>query len=163
MIARLKKLFKREPAMSADEVRWLQALLAAHRRVVWEPTVPSRGTTQSAGLDLCARGDCIVGANPVRISLGTRVVIPPGHFGLLLPRSSLHKRQLVGLVGVIDSDYRGDIQAVVFSTSGDFELVKSGDRIYQIIILPLSDLQHVAGAVTVDTERGSSGFGSTGV
>jgi dUTP pyrophosphatase len=91
--------------------------------------------------------------------------IPKGFVGLVFPRSSIRKYELAlsNSVGVIDSGYRGEIQATFKKTNGlDSLSYKVGDRIAQIMIIPHPDIQFEEADELSDTERGEGGFGSTG-
>ncbi len=140
--------------------------------------IPTYAKTGDAGMDLVATE--ILKDTPEQISYGTGIAleIPEGFVGLVFPRSSIRKTglQLSNSVGVIDSGYRGEIQATfnkVFGgdrfydetklteiTSNDF--YKVGDRIAQIMIIPHPTIEFEEANELSDTERGEGGFGSTG-
>jgi dUTP pyrophosphatase len=101
------------------------------------------------------------------VSYGTDLAmeIPNGFVGLVFPRSSIRKYELVlsNSVGVIDSGYRGELQATFKKENGlDSLAYKVGDRIAQIIIIPYPPIEFDEVAELSDTERGDGGFGSTG-
>jgi len=115
---------------------------------------PIRGTASSAGLDLVAHryeGDTVY--------TGLRVQIPEGHFGMVVPRSSLGSKGLYlkNTVGIIDSDYRGEI---ILKIAG--YCPSPGERIAQLIIVPFINVEPVEVTELTDTVRGEGGFGSTG-
>lgn len=128
--------------------------------------MPTRAHSTDAGLDLYVRGQHdVTGTVPARIPLGVCVEIPAGHMGLLVPRSGLLQgRDLYGQTGIIDSDYRGELQAVVVNTKGplSFERIDDGDRLCQLVVVPVV----IPGLEPVnqleETPRGIGGFGSTG-
>lgn len=129
---------------------------------------PTRGTSHSAGLDLRADldGPCrIIKGPPMRIPTGVSMAIPEGHVGIVAIRSSLGAAGLTmsNGIGVIDSDYRGEIQMLLtyIGIDGSFT-IDPYDRIGQIIIMPhlAYNLQWVD--VLPETQRGTGGFGSTG-
>ena len=140
--------------------------------------IPSYAKAGDAGMDLVATE--ILKDTPEQISYGTGIAleIPEGFVGLVFPRSSIRKTglQLSNSVGVIDSGYRGEIQATfnkVFGgdrfydetklteiTSNDF--YKVGDRIAQIMIIPHPTIEFNEVDELSDSERGEGGFGSTG-
>ena len=101
-----------------------------------------------------------------KVRTGLVLEIPPGHFGLLLARSSLAQVHRLSLpCGVIDSTYRGEISVVVQNHSYRDYTVLPGDRVAQLVVLPLPQLQwvEVSGTERLSTtERGAGGFGSTG-
>lgn len=96
---------------------------------------------------------------------GIAVAIPQGHVGLLFGRSSLGVK--LGLdpanaVGVIDSDYRGEIKICLRNTSNVAAQVRQGDRIGQLVVVPVDTTQWEEATELPDTQRGAGGFGSTG-
>lgn len=127
---------------------------------------PTRAHAADAGLDLyIPEGQgCLVSRNAVyTIDLGIRVAIPDGYYGQLTLRSSAGKKGLTipNGVGVIDSGYRGSLKLLV-SALADPVLVAAGERICQLIILPLTPVDAKVGVVDTDTDRGQGGIGSTG-
>lgn len=129
-----------------------------------DAVMPIYGTDYSAGADLTAVSDGIIGAGYIEYKTGLAVEIPEGYVGLLFPRSSVSKTNLVmaNSVGVIDADYRGEI-SVRFKlqrTMGDG--YKKGDRVCQMIIVPFPKIEYEEADELSDTVRGSGGYGSTG-
>lgn len=128
-----------------------------------EAVTPKRGTPGSAGFDLTAtyiRKDC--GEDFLyRYFTGIAVEIPTGYIGLIFPRSSIFRTGmlLTNGVGVIDSDYRGEIQAVFAGTKPTY---KVGDRICQLVVVPIPDVEYIEVEELSETERGTGGYGSTG-
>jgi len=129
-------------------------------------TVPSYAKDGDAGMDLVATK--IISNTASDISYGTDLAmeIPKGFVGLIFPRSSIRKYDLIlsNSVGVVDSGYRGEIQAVFKKTNGlDSFVYKVGERIAQIMIIPYPSINFEEVDELSDTERGDGGFGSTGV
>lgn len=126
--------------------------------------IPSYAKKGDAGLDLVATE--IISETPTQISYGTGIAveIPLGYVGLVFPRSSIKKYdlELTNSVGVIDSGYRGEIQATFNKVNHQTTYYNVGDRIAQLIILPYPQIKFVQVDNLSDTERGSGGFGSTG-
>jgi len=129
--------------------------------------IPSYAHSSDAGLDLVATS--VIGETPQRITYGTdlAIEIPEGYVGLIFPRSSIRKYDLIlsNCVGVVDSGYRGEIIATFLKTESAraIEAVyKVGDKIAQLIILPYPKIELVLTGELSDTERGARGFGSTG-
>lgn len=127
---------------------------------------PTRAHDTDAGLDLYVpEGQgCLVRPGAVyTIDLGIRAAIPDGYYGQLTLRSSAGKKGLTAPngVGIIDSGYRGNVKLLVTALAEPV-LVSTGERICQLIILPLPDVEYEAGIVEDDTDRGQGGFGSTG-
>ena len=128
---------------------------------------PTQGTKGSAGIDLYMPKDMIVQANArgVFIHLEVAIEVPKCHYVELLPRSSTGIRtpiRMANEAGVIDSDYRGEICAICDNLSDSNFTLKKGERYFQLIVHKhhCDDIQVVN--ELSDTERGASGFGSTG-
>ena len=128
--------------------------------------VPTRGSAGAAGYDLYAlEREVIHSGECVKCRTGIAVQIPCGHFGAVFARSGLSIKQGLrpgNCVGVIDSDYTGEVIVALYNDSGISKEVKAGDRIAQLVIIPYQ----VACFEVVDnlneTDRGDGGFGSTG-
>ena len=131
---------------------------------------PTYATDGAAGADLyaCIPDDetmNIRGGSTVLVGSGVSMVIPEGSVGLVFPRSGWAvKRELslANCVGVIDSDYRGEIMLALYNRSGFGKTIKHGDRIGQIVIMPFAKCNFNMVDELPGTERGNGGFGSTG-
>lgn len=125
---------------------------------------PSFATEGSAGFDLESIEDLFIkGINQiVKIHTGISLEIPRGYVGLLIERSSLHKSQLqlVNSVGVIDSDYRGEI-ILLLRTLEDNTFISKGQRLAQLVIMKLPNIKFLEVNELNETVRGKGGFGST--
>ena len=131
--------------------------------------VPERATTGSAGLDLCASID-----EPITLECGATAVIPTGiaialpsadYGAFVFPRSGIAVKHGIGLlnsVGVIDSDYRGEIMVGVINQIKTPYTIQPGERIAQMVIMPVSMMPVQEVSDLDETERGAGGFGSTG-
>lgn len=130
--------------------------------------LPQRSTPGSAGADLRAMTDGPVTVLPhktVMLSTGIAVEIPEGYVGLIYARSSLgSKRGLApaNKVGVIDSDYRGEIKVALHNHSDDTQTVEPGERVAQLVVVPFLPAVYEEAEDISDTQRGTGGFGSTG-
>jgi dUTP pyrophosphatase len=140
--------------------------------------IPSYAKDGDAGMDVIATS--IISDTPTQITygLGIALEIPKGFVGLVFPRSSIRKTglQLSNSVGVIDSGYRGELQATfnkVFGGEGMYDemkvnqiqpndFYKIGDRVCQIMIIPHPPIEFEQVTQLSETERGDGGFGSTG-
>lgn len=130
--------------------------------------MPKRATAESAGLDLSAFLDQDTVINPgeiVKIPTGIAIGLEVGTVGLVYPRSGLSSKYgitLANCVGVIDSDYRGEIIVGLINQLDTPFIVQPGDRIAQLIIMPVMtpDIEEVE--ELTPTRRGTGGFGSTG-
>lgn len=128
---------------------------------------PTRGTEHSAGLDLTATKVRIVeekGHGYVEYGTDLAFEIPEGHVGLLFPRSSISKTGMIlsNSVGVIDSDYRGEV-TMRFKWIKDTNSYEVGERISQLIVIPIPKVELVESDELSDTARGTGGYGSTGL
>ena len=123
---------------------------------------PMRAHDSDAGFDLFAREDVALSPDKTfKVDTGVHVLIPEGYVGLVLPRSSYICAGAATPTGVIDAGYTGSISVVLVSKY-DLRIFK-GNRIAQLVIVPLPDVHLVEGDVTgVKSERGLGGFGSTG-
>jgi len=130
--------------------------------------LPTYGSDGAAGADLYACLDETVSIAPgetVWVGTGIALEVPKGCAGLIYARSSLGvKRGLApaNKVGVIDSDYRGEIRVVLLNHSKEVQTVSPGERVAQLIITPVLTPEYEEVAELTDTERGVGGFGSTG-
>jgi len=130
--------------------------------------LPRRANPDDAGLDLQAAEPATIEPGGGRASVGTglAVEIPPGHAGLVLPRSGLAARHGIALTnapGLIDPGYRGEIRVLLLNSDPTerFE-VRPGDRIAQLLLIPLVEAEPVERVELSETGRGEGGFGSTG-
>ena len=136
------------------------------KKLVEDAILPKYGTEFSAGADLVnAGGDVVVeSGKTVIIHTGIAMEIPVGLVGLVYARSGLAtKRNLApaNKVGVIDSDYRGEIMVAIHNHGTETQVVEKGERVAQIVIAPYVTAIFVDGDLE-ETERGAGGFGSTG-
>lgn len=126
---------------------------------------PQHGTAESAGLDLRASSDLVLNPGQVgTVGLGVAVQVPEGYAGLLLPRSGGKPFVLTNTVGLLDSDYQGEIKAKIRNVGGEPLLIQKDDRIVQLVVIPCIIPNNVSYVETFDrkTERGDKGFHSTG-
>lgn len=130
--------------------------------------LPTYGSNEAAGADLYACLDADVEIKPGEVfwvPTGLALEVPKGCAGLIYARSSMGvKRGLApaNKVGVIDSDYRGEIRVVLLNHSNQVQTVAPGERIAQLIITPVLTPVYEEVAELTDTQRGEGGFGSTG-
>lgn len=140
--------------------------LVSSLKKLTEAKLPSYATPGSAAVDLSAAECFTIGPNGTRkVGTGISIGMPPGVCALVLPRSSWGSKGLVlaNTVGLIDSDYRGEIFLAMYNRTDKALSIKEGDRIAQMIFVPY----YMAVLSVVDkfsdvTERGAGGFGSTG-
>ena len=130
--------------------------------------LPTYGTAEAAGADLyacIAETVTIAPGQTAFIPTGIALEVPRGCAGLIYARSGLACKQ--GLapankVGVVDSDYRGEITVALHNHSGEERTVSNGDRVAQFIITPVLMPPYVWAEELTDTQRAAGGFGSTG-
>jgi dUTP pyrophosphatase len=139
----------------------------ACRRLTDDATLPARAHEGDAGLDLYSSEAATVGPGD-RASVGTGVAVevPPGHAGLVLPRSGLALRHGIALVnapGLIDSGFRGELRVLLLNTDrSEAFTIKPGDRIAQLLITPFAAAEPVEALALSESGRGAGGFGSSG-
>jgi dUTP pyrophosphatase len=130
--------------------------------------LPAYGTAEAAGADLCACIEAPVTITPgetVFIPTGIALEVPRGCAGLIYARSGIAcKRGLApaNKVGVVDSDYRGEINVVLYNHGSTSQIVENGDKIAQFVITPVLTPAYEVVSELSDTVRGEGGFGSTG-
>lgn len=139
---------------------------------------PERAHATDAGLDLFARGAMVVwplaphvngydppyGVEISRIPLGVRVAIPEGHVGLLCARSSSATNKGLAVpngLGIIDSGYTGELCALFVNLSGEDVVIEDGEKIAQLVVVPLTHVILQQVDKLDETPRGDGGFGST--
>lgn len=129
--------------------------------------MPTRARKGDAGLDLYISDVQFLEFDQVRLYFGVAVEIPEGFVGFVCPRSSIVNtaHRLANSVGVIDSGYRGEITAVTDVKPKDYTQTayKVGDRGMQLVIVPYAELEPEQVEKLSESERGSGGYGSTGV
>lgn len=139
------------------------------KKVHENAVIPHRATEGSAGLDLCACIDepiTLAGGETALIPTGLAIALPSAQYGaFVFARSGLSIKHGIGLlnsVGVIDSDYRGEIKVGVINQIKEAYTIQPGERIAQLVVMPVSVMPVEEAESLDETERGSGGFGSTG-
>lgn len=125
--------------------------------------LPKRAHDNDAGADVYACLDNIVRLQPgdtEKIPLGMGLVLPDGYMACVFPRSGLSSRGITCELPPIDSGYRGEIHAIVHNGSHVDFTIKNGDRIGQLVVMPVVVTDFVT---ETGEERGSDAFGSTGI
>ena len=139
------------------------------KKVYEDVFVPTRGSEQAAGYDLHAHlggfEECeIKPSATMKIGTGIAAELPEGYFGAVFARSGLAAKKGLrpaNCVGVIDSDYRGEIIVALHNDSEEPRIIQNCDRIAQLVILPYLNVTFKEVSILEETERGSGGFGST--
>ena len=132
--------------------------------------IPKKAFPYDAGFDLSACLDCdsvsIPVGETVKIGTGLAMAVPNGYFGGIFARSGLSTKQGLrpaNCVGVLDSSYRNEVIVPLYNDSDEVRIVKNGDRIEQLIILPVYNTNMEVVDELDETDRGMGGFGSTGI
>lgn len=130
------------------------------------PTFASPG---AAGADLYSAEPAAIIIEPgqrVAVATGLLLEIPDGYEAQVRPRSGLavhHGVTVVNAPGTIDSDYRGEVKVLLVNLADDAVTIQRGDRVAQLVIAPVIRADFVEATDLAETERGSGGFGSTGI
>ena len=143
------------------------------KKLTPEATLPKKGSEGAAGFDLVATSkeyvnkfakDGVSAESYIEYGTGLALEIPAGYVGKIFPRSSVTKKglHLANSVGIIDSDYRGEVKFRYKRTLDGVGEYEEGERIGQLILERLEDVQLDEVENLSDTERGSGGYGSTG-
>jgi dUTP diphosphatase len=137
------------------------------RKLRAEARLPSYARPGDAGLDLASAVDAEVGpGDRIMVPTGLAVAIPEGHAGLVLPRSGLASREgltLANSPGLIDAGYRGEVTCSVVNLDRVRPVsIRQGDRIAQLVIVPVALIDPTWADELPPSERGEGGFGSTG-
>lgn len=142
--------------MDANQVRF--------KKLDPEAKSPYRAYPTDAGWDLSSSEDCAVPARGSRlISTGISFEIPVGYYGRVAPRSGLSVKEGIDVgAGVVDATYRGEVKVLLRNTKDTDFIVNKGDRIAQIIFTQILTTELKEVTELSDTDRGDSGFGSSG-
>jgi dUTP pyrophosphatase len=130
--------------------------------------LPAYATEGSAGMDLCAHIHESVVLEPLErklIPTGLFIELPTGYEAQVRPRSGLalkHGITCLNSPGTIDADYRGEIGIILINLSNEMQVIKTGDRIAQMVIAPVTQISWEPATALTPTNRGAGGFGSTG-
>lgn len=133
-------------------------------KVAGPGTLPRYGSDAAAGADLHAsEALTIPPGERAAVPTAIHVELPPGHVGLVWPRSGLALRHGIDtLAGVIDSDYRGEVRVVLVNHGREPFHIEPGDRVAQLLVQRVERAVFVADDGLTATARGAGGFGSTG-
>lgn len=129
--------------------------------------IPEYATAGSAGVDICSTMYCIIKpGEQALIPTGLKLAIPEGYEAQIRPRSGLALNQKITIPnspGTIDSDYRGEIRVLLKNEGEEPFTLSFGDRIAQMVFVPVVRAKFEDVKTLNDTKRGSGGFGSTGM
>jgi len=131
-----------------------------------ELPAPRRAHPGDAGLDLFSRADVTLHpGDRVLVPTGIAVAIPEGFAGFVVPRSGLAIRDGIGVVngpGLVDAGYRGELKVILINHGRESVHFTRGERIAQLVVVPVSVGAFVEVEALPESQRGSGGFGSTG-
>jgi dUTP pyrophosphatase len=145
----------------------IRTTAVAVKRLRPDASAPTQAYPGDAGFDLasCERVELAPGARAV-VGTGIAVAIPPGHAGLVIPRSGHAARHGLGTVnapGLIDEGYRGEVKVILHNTDGEaWFVVEPGMRIAQLVVVELPRVELVEVDDLPPSERGDGGLGSSG-
>lgn len=129
-------------------------------------TLPSRAHVNDAGYDLYSREEAVIEPHSWRVfDIGVHIDLQPGRVGMIKSRSGMNTKRGITAEGVIDSGFRGSIRVALYNRSDEPYSVSSGDRIAQLVILPIyTPVLNLLdeGEDFESSDRGANGFGSTG-
>jgi dUTP pyrophosphatase len=129
--------------------------------------LPRFAHSDDAGADLHSAEVLTINSGSfVLVGTGLSMAIPEGHAGFVLPRSGLAVRSGVTVLnapGLVDAGYRGELKVALINHGAEPFEIEVGDRIAQLVIMSVSAPEYVSVSDLSDTERGSDGFGSTGI
>ena len=137
--------------------------MLAYRKLNASIHAPVRKTAGSGRYDVAARSSLTIAVGDREVvGTGLSVAIPDGHVGLLKTRSSMARCGVDVVGGVIDADYRGEVKVILHNAGRRAYAVTTGDRIAQLVVLPVFTGDAVKVEELPTTKRGADGFGSTG-
>ncbi len=133
------------------------------KKLVPEATLPTRAHASDAGIDLYANETRTLAPGERHVfSTGIAVEFPEGYVALLWDRSGLGSKGIHRLAGVIDAGYRGEWKVVLLNTTREPFEIRQGDKIIQCLLHAFAPAEIVEVSELSDTDRGATGFGSTG-
>ena len=130
--------------------------------------IPKHGSDAAAGYDLYAAVDYPIWIHPhetVKVPTGLTMEIPEGYWGGIYARSGLATKmglRPANCTGIIDNDYRGEIIVALHNDTDNSQVINSGERIAQFVLMPQYNIDFKEVKNLTDTDRGEGGFGSTG-
>ena len=133
------------------------------KRLSTEATLPTRAYPDDAGLDIYGLEDAILNPSEGKVvGTGVALAVPKGHVGMVCDRSSMAKKGVKTAGGIIDAGYRGELKIVLWNLSKDPIRVVRGERIAQLLVLPIQTPAVKEVSELSEADRGEKGFGSSG-
>lgn len=125
--------------------------------------MPTKAYETDAGFDIYTPEAVIIPAREsITIDSGVHIEIPEGYVGMLKSKSGLNVKHGITSEGVIDAGYTGSMVVKLFNHSSEHYVINAGDKITQLVIMPILSASLVLSEALEDSERGSNGFGSSG-
>lgn len=125
--------------------------------------IPEYKSKMASGLDCYAAQSVILPPGSVtKVRLGFRMELPCGFEGQIRPRSGMCSEGIIGLLGTIDCDYRGEVSVMLHNATADWRSIFTGQRIAQLVVAPVARVETELADELSATARGAGGFGSTG-
>lgn len=138
---------------------------AQFKKLTPDAIIPSYAHPGDAGLDIFSNEDCVI--NPSErylISTGWSLELPQGYVAFIKDKSGIaFKQGMIHMAGVIEYTYRGEYKVLLFNTSKEPYVVKKGDKVAQLVILPVATADIKIVEELSQTQRGDGAFGSTGI
>lgn len=148
------------------QLKWTKPFKVEYKRLTDKAVCPSSGSTEAAGWDLYSTAAYdIAPHSTVPVGTGLAIALPKGTFGAIFARSGLALKKGLrpaNCVGVVDSDYRGEIIVALHNDTDEMMSIEEHTRIAQLVVVPYMDIRPCEVYSLDDTERGANGFGSTG-
>jgi dUTP pyrophosphatase len=147
----------------------MERVTIAIHRLSDDVPVPRYGSEHASGMDLAAYlpGDLVIPPGGAAVvPTGLELAIPEGFEGQVRPRSGLARRSQIAVLnspGTIDADYRGEVEIILMNFGREPFVVHRGDRVAQLVVARVARADFVEAASLPPTERGSGGFGHTGI
>lgn len=132
---------------------------------LFQDFIPKKQSPGAAAYDLASSVDFDIGPHETQVvPTGIRMALPQNYAGMVCSRSGLAANGIVvaNAPGIIDSDYRGEVKVILHNLTDEKRLFNIGDRIAQLIVIPLEHINFITTKDLNITERGTHGFGSTG-
>jgi dUTP pyrophosphatase len=135
------------------------------KKLSFDAIIPTRGSGGAVGYDIYSTDEVLIPpAHRALVGSGVAIVLPAGCYGRVAPRSGLAVKHGIQVgAGVVDPDYTGEVKVVLFNHGHTDFQVNKGDRIAQLVLEKCDTPEVVEIGLLEETERGSGGFGSTGV
>tara|TARA_Y100000310_G_scaffold306787_1_gene348249 strand:+ start:15208 stop:15657 length:450 start_codon:yes stop_codon:yes gene_type:complete len=138
---------------------------AVFKKLTPNAIIPNYAHPGDAGLDIYSNEDCII--NPGErylVSSGWSLELPEGYVAFIKDKSGVaYKKGIIHMAGVIEYTYRGEYKVLLFNTTKESFEIKKGDKIAQLVILPVATAEIEEAKELSETSRGAGGFGSTGI